>query len=347
MVPVTDRAAGRLTDMSSKNVVRPGIRRRVLHSSWLGCVEDFNAPGDCPAPSGHSADYQLVFPYAGAFEWRVAGRTEFLDATRILFVAAGEDYADRHVADGGHDSIIITPRLSMLQELCGHAVPARHPAFQRVATPASPRLNLRSHRLLHLEASGGDPLACDELMVALLHDALAPAPAVARVSTLRVVDEAKQFLHTHLYEPISLDEIARAVQVSGAYLTDAFTRCEGVPLCRYRTRLRLNRALVDLPRSEDITGLALDLGFSSHAHFSTAFKAMFGVSPSAFRAGSSQARRAVRAARSDAALAQRLEPIDRKSEPKMLEAAHVSPRHDGLSGAASLETTRSSNEEEI
>jgi AraC-like DNA-binding protein len=72
--------------------------------------------------------------------------------------------------------------------------------------------------------------------------------------------------------------------VSGPYLTDAFTQSEGMPLCRYRTRLRLNRALVDLPRCEDVTGLALDLGFSSHAHFSNAFKALFGLSPSAFRA---------------------------------------------------------------
>ncbi|MEO6030481.1 MAG: AraC family transcriptional regulator [Burkholderiaceae bacterium] len=280
-----------------------GIRRRVLHSSWLGCVEDFNAPGGCPAPRGHSPDYQLVFPYAGAFEWHVGAKTAFLDGTCMLFVGAGEDYADSHVADGGHDSIIITPRVSLLQELCGRAVPARHPAFQRVAKPTTPRLNLRSRRLLRLEASGADPLACDELMIALLDEALAPTRSAARASSLRVVNETKQFLHAHLCEPISLNEIASAVQVSGAYLTDAFTRSEGVPLCRYRTRLRLNRALVDLPRCEDITGLALDLGFSSHAHFSTAFKSFFGVSPSAFRAESGSPRRAVRVARSHASSA--------------------------------------------
>ena len=324
----------------------PGIHRRVLHSSWLGCVEDFSAPGGCPPPRGHSPEYQLVFPYAGAFEWHVGAKTAFLDGTHVLFVGAGEDYADSHVA-GGHDSIIITPRLSMLQELCGHAVPARHPAFQRVAKPTTPRLNMRSHRLLRLEASGDDPLACDELMIALLDEALEPTHRVARASSLRVVDETKQFLHAHLCEAISLDEIASAVQVSGAYLTDAFTRSEGVPLCRYRTRLRLNRALVDLPRCQDITALALDLGFSSHAHFSTAFKALFGVSPSAFRAGSGHARRAVRVARADAVLARRLEPVRCKPDPKMLEAELVSRRHDGCSGTANLETTRSSNEEEI
>ena len=270
-----------------------GVRRRTLHSSCLGLVEDFSAPGDCPAPCGHSPEYQLVFPYAGAFEWHVGAKSVFLDVTRVLFVGAGEDYADRHVAGGGHDSIIITPRASMLQELCGHAAPSRHPAFQCVSKPATPSMHMLNHRLLHVEASGNDPLAGDELMVALLTEVLAKTQNVARASPLRVVDWAKQFLHAHVCEPISLNEIADAVQVSGAYLTQAFTQSEGMPLCRYHMRLRLNRALVDLPRCEDITGLALDLGFSSHAHFSNAFKSLFGISPSAFRSEAGKPRHAV------------------------------------------------------
>lgn len=282
-----------------------GIRRRTLHSSWLGCVEDFSAPGDRPAPCGHSPEYQLVFPYAGAFEWHVGAKTVFMDVTRVLFVGAGEDYADTHVAGGGHDSIIITPRLSMLQELSGLAAPSRHPAFQRVAKPATQRVNMRIHRRLHLEASGTDPLASDELMIALLCEALENTQKVARATPLRVVDLAKQFLHARACERISLNEIAQAVQVSSAYLTEAFTQSEGMPLCRYHMRLRLNRALVDLPRCEDITALALDLGFSSHAHFSNAFKSLFGVSPSAFRAGSGKPRRDVRVAQACAQTAGR------------------------------------------
>ena len=272
-------------------------RLRTLHSSLLGRIEDFSAPGNCPAPRGHSAEYQLVLPYAGAFEWHVGAKRAFLDVTRVLFVGAGEDYVDAHVAGSGHDSIILTPRLPLLQELCGHAVPSRHPAFHSVAKPTTPRMNMRNHRLLRLEASVNDPLARDELMIALLGEALGPTQELARASPLRVVDLAKQFLHARVDQPISLAEIANAVQVSGAYLTDAFTRSEGMPLCRYRTRLRLNRALVDLPSCQDITRLALDLGFSSHSHFSTAFKSLFGVSPSAFRAGSGKPRRAARVVR--------------------------------------------------
>jgi AraC-like DNA-binding protein len=48
-------------------------------------------------------------------------------------------------------------------------------------------------------------------------------------------------------------------------------------------QLRLSRALVELPHANDLTALALDLGFSSHSHFTAAFRRMFQCTPSEFR----------------------------------------------------------------
>jgi AraC-like DNA-binding protein len=267
-------------------------RRRTLHASALGLVEDFHLSGYCAAPSGHSPEYQVVLPYEGAVSWRVGAKTALLDSNSVLFVGAGEDYSESHLVAGvGHASIIITPRLSLLQELCRQRVPAQHSSFKSVSSTATPRAQILVHRLLHLAAAGSDPLAGDELTIALLREALAGTRRSLRTTPLRVVDQAKQFLHAIGSEPSTLDEVARAVGVSGAYLTQAFMQCDGVPLYRYQTRLRLNRALVDLPRCEDITGLALDLGFSSHAHFSNAFRAHFGIAPSIFRNRATGARR--------------------------------------------------------
>jgi len=58
---------------------------------------------------------------------------------------------------------------------------------------------------------------------------------------------------------------------------------EGLPLYRYQLRLRLARALDLLAQYDDLTALSLDLGFSSHSHFSAAFRAVYGRSPSKFR----------------------------------------------------------------
>jgi len=48
-------------------------------------------------------------------------------------------------------------------------------------------------------------------------------------------------------------------------------------------RLRLARALDLLAKYDDLTTLALDLGFSSHSHFSAQFRMIYGYSPSAFK----------------------------------------------------------------
>ena len=41
--------------------------------------------------------------------------------------------------------------------------------------------------------------------------------------------------------------------------------------------------LAELPRRDDLTALALDLGFSSHSHFTAAFRRAFGRPPAEFR----------------------------------------------------------------
>ena len=48
-------------------------------------------------------------------------------------------------------------------------------------------------------------------------------------------------------------------------------------------RLRLARALDLLGRCEDLTTLSMDLGFSSHSHFSSAFRQAYGRTPAEFQ----------------------------------------------------------------
>ncbi len=52
---------------------------------------------------------------------------------------------------------------------------------------------------------------------------------------------------------------------------------------RYQLRLRLARALDLLRDYEDLAALGMDLGFSSHSHFTAAFQKMYGRTPSEFR----------------------------------------------------------------
>ena len=58
---------------------------------------------------------------------------------------------------------------------------------------------------------------------------------------------------------------------------------EAIPLYRYQLRLRLARALHLLGHYDDLTALGLDLGFSSHSHFSATFRKAYGRTPAEFQ----------------------------------------------------------------
>jgi AraC-like DNA-binding protein len=81
----------------------------------------------------------------------------------------------------------------------------------------------------------------------------------------------------------TLADIAAEIRGSPVYLTQVFQQVEGIPLYRYHLRLRLARALDLIARYDDLSTLATDLGFSSHSHFSAAFRQAYRHSPTAFK----------------------------------------------------------------
>jgi AraC family transcriptional regulator len=101
--------------------------------------------------------------------------------------------------------------------------------------------------------------------------------------TRRLVGRAKEYLEANLANRVRLADVARAVGASPAYLTNVFSQVEGVALHRYLVQLRLGRALLELPHTDDLTGLAFELGFSSHSHFTAEFRRAFHLTPSQFR----------------------------------------------------------------
>jgi len=270
---------------------RARTRRVPLLRSRLALVENLRCQGERPtiSPEGYSAEFQVCLPYRGLFVWHVGGDDVVSDANQVLFVSGGEAFRLSEPLPGGYGELIITPALELLADVVqttAERLP-RHPLFRRRSRRADQGLQVLRARFLHYASRGdGDDLAAEELMVALLRAALAgparaPEPSPA---TRRLIGRTKEFVEAHLSDPIRLRDVAHAVGASPAYLTDVFRRFEGLPLHQYVLQARLSRALVELPHADDLTTLALDLGFSSHSHFAAAFRRAFHSTPSAFRA---------------------------------------------------------------
>ena len=99
-----------------------------------------------------------------------------------------------------------------------------------------------------------------------------------------LVEGAKTRLAFSLRQPVRLTALARALHTSPFHLARVFRVETGFTVEGYRRALRLRAALELLPtHSSGLTALALELGFSSHSHFTESFRREFGVPPSALR----------------------------------------------------------------
>jgi AraC family transcriptional regulator len=103
-------------------------------------------------------------------------------------------------------------------------------------------------------------------------------------NTQELVAQAKEYLSRNTNARVRLADVALALGVSPAILAPAFRSVERLSFYQYALRLRLRRAAALLSTTKDLATLAVDLGFASHSHFSTAFLRWSGSTPSAFRA---------------------------------------------------------------
>jgi signal transduction histidine kinase/DNA-binding LacI/PurR family transcriptional regulator/CheY-like chemotaxis protein len=102
----------------------------------------------------------------------------------------------------------------------------------------------------------------------------------------RFTARATSFMQTHLAEPLTRDDIARHVAISGNYLTECFRQVLGITPMAYLTRCRMQRAQRLLTHTDlSITEIAAETGFSELSHFTHTFKREMGVSPNAYRRG--------------------------------------------------------------
>lgn len=94
------------------------------------------------------------------------------------------------------------------------------------------------------------------------------------------LSEAVSLMEANIEEPLSTDEIANLVGISRRQLERQFKQYLGSVPSRYYLELRLQRARqLLLDSSHSIVQVGLMCGFSSGSHFSTAYGALFGITP--------------------------------------------------------------------
>lgn len=178
------------------------------------------------------------------------------------------------------------------------------PAALPVADPRTARDLERQVDRLRLGLGAGteaDRLLASSLMhtllLTILRDRLynTPAgrgrdrPAYGDRRRRQLMQQARQYLDEHFAEPISLDHIARWLNVSPFYLSHVFSRESEFSLFATLTRLRMERARKLLQAGRlSVKETAHAVGYEDESYFAKVFRKHVGVTPQAARAPASR-----------------------------------------------------------
>jgi AraC family transcriptional regulator len=254
-------------------------------------LRDVRCAGVCRhrTPEEFASATHLVFPYRGIYMRHVGSDQAVADANHVLFFNAEQGYQVSHPVAGGDSSLSLNLSDSILRELapsrilCERAIAGFRRQHQGIDSRAQALVALLRHGLHNGTL---EPLEAEGLTLTLVCRSLGPKTSHecrATHSNRRLTDRVKVLLGSDLSRRWTLAEIAAEIRGSPVYLTQVFRQVEGIPLYRYHLRLRLARALDLIARYDDLSALGADLGFSSHSHFSAAFRQAYGRSPTAFQ----------------------------------------------------------------
>ena len=95
---------------------------------------------------------------------------------------------------------------------------------------------------------------------------------------------ALDYIDEHIDQDLSLEELSKGLDMTAHYFCRSFRKSMGMPPYRYLISRRIERAKELLASTnKDVSEIALEVGFASPSHFTTAFRRSVGFAPRTYR----------------------------------------------------------------
>lgn len=108
---------------------------------------------------------------------------------------------------------------------------------------------------------------------------------INKIRRMQIMNDAKDFIRKNFNHPISLEDIAEALDISPYYLSRIFSSASGFTLSSYLMRIRMEQALKLIEDNRlNISEIAHKVGYNDSHYFSKVFKSYFHSTPTAYRA---------------------------------------------------------------
>jgi AraC-like DNA-binding protein len=247
-------------------------------------------------PHYHDFDKILLF-LNGNVSYNVEGRTYSLESYDIVLVGKGEIHRPILHETAGYERIIFYLEPSFLARIqkdqdgldlrtCFAAAADAGSHVLRIPSVRKNRLgrivsDLKSE-LTHPDRYGAAlslPLLLLEFLIELNRQARDPVFYAGAGAEDALIVKLLSYLHAHLTDPLTVDQIAAAFFISPSYLMHTFKRETGYSVGRYLSRKRLLLARDMIRSGASPTEAAFACGFQSYSAFFRAYKKAFGKAP--------------------------------------------------------------------
>jgi len=245
------------------------------------------------ANSGPVRHYLFVFPRTSAWIRHVGGKPFVADANIVTYYNREQEYMRGVIAAVGDccdyyaiDPVVLRQVVSTWDPAAADE-PRRILRFTHGPSDAESYLAQRAVFSHARSTASPDRLFVESTMVDVLARVvgLAYRTRASRLpANIDVVEHAREILARRFASQISLAALADETGVSIFHLCRLFRALTGETIHGYRNQLRLRAALHALLDSRAaLSDVALSVGYSSHSHFTAAFRRAFGVTPSQVR----------------------------------------------------------------
>lgn len=269
----------------------------ILHRDHGVVVGAFRCPTTHPRfqDSGPIENDIFVFPRSSVRIRHAGGPAFVADRAVATVYNRGQVYDRRAIADEGDRSDwFAVPRVAAYEAVLAHGLePGAEGPFSFPFVTVSDEVYLSQRRIFRRVQRGMSPRAIEEEVYALLDDVVFQAAKARREggagrrcdrSTREIGEEVRRLIAARFEEDWPLARLSRHFGVSPFRLCRAFRKSTRTTIHRHLLTLRLRASLDRLEHpSAEITALAMDLGFSSHSHFTALFGRSFRETPSACR----------------------------------------------------------------
>jgi AraC family transcriptional regulator len=216
---------------------------------------------------------------SGSFHEDFTRRKLQLDPKSVAFRPAGEVHLD-HFGNAGAHCLVAEMPANWMNHVRQHGDPFDEPlGFQRGQLPW---LGARIYR----ECKRSDefsPLVIEGIMLEIAGELSRCSTAVEH-AVPRWLERVRDAVQSQYARGLHLQDLAAEAGVHPVHLAREFRRRYGCSVGEYIRHLRIDAACQRLTHSDaSIAEIALDIGFSSQAHFSRTFRVVTGVPPLQYR----------------------------------------------------------------